>query len=459
MPKNIFLSAAVAALLIHPFNASAANDSDLQAIREQIQQLKQSYEQRITQLEQRLQQAETAAAQAAAPQPAIPQPAASTAARSGEGSFNPALSLILSGTYGQLQRDPAIPATGFAMSANDSGHRQGFGLQESELGIAANIDPQFRGVATFALAPDDGVSVENAFVQTTAPGNGLNLKMGRFFSGFGYLNEQHAHAWDFVDQPLVYRALWDNQIGEDGLQLKWLAPTDMFVEVGGEIGRGRGFPGTDRTKNGTGAGALFAHIGDDIGIEQSWRAGVSLHRTRRVDAQSDAVPDLPGTPGGVSNRFSGDSNTAGLDFVWKYAPNGNTRDRSLKIQGEYFRRRESGLLTYDTAGANLADSYAVTQSGWYLQGIYQFIPRWRAGLRYDRLNAGTAEIGALNAANVIGDYGYTPTRNTLMLDYSPSEFSRLRLQMAQDKSRQGLTDSQLFLQYIMSMGAHGAHQY
>ena len=46
-----------------------------------------------------------------------------------------------------------------------------------------------------------------------------------------------------------------------------------------------------------------------------------------------------------------------------------------------------------------------------------------------------------------------------MLDYNPSEFSRIRLQFAQDKLRQGVTDNQFFLQYIMSLGAHGAHQF
>ena len=46
-----------------------------------------------------------------------------------------------------------------------------------------------------------------------------------------------------------------------------------------------------------------------------------------------------------------------------------------------------------------------------------------------------------------------------MLDFNPSEFSRVRLQLAQDKSRVGLTDNQVFLQYQMSLGAHGAHSY
>jgi len=375
---------------------------------------------------------------------------------SAETAFNPAFSLILSGTYASLRQDPALPATGFAMNPNP-GHEQGFTLGESEMGISANIDPQFRGVATLALDPAGGVSVENAFVQTTALGEGLNLKFGRFFSGLGYLNEVHAHAWDFVDQPLVYAALWENQLAEDGVQFKWLAPTETFIELGAKVGKGRGFPGTDRAKNGSGAGVVFAHIGGDIGIEQSWRAGASLHRTRAVDRESADVPDLSGNP--VTNLFSGDSNTAGLDFVWKYAPNGNIRERYLKVQGEYFRRKESGDLTYDTAGANSTDTFSVTQSGFYLQSVYQFMPRWRIGGRYDRLDPGVAQVGALNAGNVISDYAFTPTRTTLMLDYSPSEFSRLRVQLANDQSRQGLADTQFFVQYIMNLGAHGAHSY
>ena len=54
---------------------------------------------------------------------------------------------------------------------------------------------------------------------------------------------------------------------------------------------------------------------------------------------------------------------------------------------------------------------------------------------------------------------YSPHRNTLMLDWSPTEFSRLRLQLASDKSRLGVTDNQVFVQYIYSLGAHGAHKF
>ena len=465
----MFKTSVLCMALFAPLSTLAATDvppsgnEDLRAIREQIKQLKDSYEQRIQQLEQRLQQAETSsknaentAAQAVATAQQADHPAATS-----EGSFNPAISLILQGTYGQLQQDPAIPTTGFAMSPpNNTGYTKGFSLGESEISIAANIDPQFRGIGTFSLEPTGGINVENGFVQTSALGNGLNLKFGRFFSGLGYLNEQHSHTWDFVDQPLVYRVLWDNQLADDGVQLKWLAPTDIFVEIGGELGRGRGFPGTDKNQNGSGAEALFAHIGDDVGIENSWRAGVSLHETKRENALSNAVNSLGIPSSSLTNTFNGDTHTSGLDFIWKYSPNGNIRERYLKVQGEYFRRTESGQLTYGNTGPT--DSYAVTQSGWYLQSVYQFMPTWRTGLRYDRLDPGNASIGgtiAVTGNNLINNYAFNPSRVTWMTDYNPSEFTRLRLQLAHDNSRQGLPDNQLFLQYIMSMGAHGAHQY
>jgi hypothetical protein len=46
-----------------------------------------------------------------------------------------------------------------------------------------------------------------------------------------------------------------------------------------------------------------------------------------------------------------------------------------------------------------------------------------------------------------------------MIDFSPSEFSRLRAQYAWDDSRDAATDRQLLLQYIYALGAHGAHKF
>ena len=112
-------------------------------------------------------------------------------------------------------------------------------------------------------------------------------------------------------------------------------------------------------------------------------------------------------------------------------------------------RTEDGTLNTDT--------YNASQSGWYLQGIYKFMPEWRTGLRYDHLNGGNVDYGANTAG--LSNVNYDPQRWTWMVDYNPSEFSRIRLQLSRDESRQGLADNQVYLQYQMSLGAHGAHKY
>ena len=70
------------------------------------------------------------------------------------------------------------------------------------------------------------------------------------------------------------------------------------------------------------------------------------------------------------------------------------------------------------------------------QGVYQFMPRWRSGYRYDRLDDGSVDFGPNSANLPLTDY--KPTRHSLMLDYSPSEFSRLRLQYSKDKSMESV---------------------
>ena len=83
------------------------------------------------------------------------------------------------------------------------------------------------------------------------------------------------------------------------------------------------------------------------------------------------------------------------------------------------------------------------------------MPRWRVGLRHDKLESDG--VNAALAGSALDNQGHKPTRASLMLDYANSEFSRLRLQINRDESRLNEKDTQLYLQYIMSLGAHGAH--
>ena len=458
------MALAVASMAVLPAHAQ---DAELSKIREELRQLRDAYEQRIQALEKRLQETEAQAGKAEA---AANQAAVQASSRpAGEGAFNPAISVILNGTLGNLQRDPdRYRISGFVPTPGEVGPpKRGLSLGESELVLSANVDHLFRGTLIAAIAPEGGIGIEEAYLQTLGLSKGFSVKAGRFFSSVGYLNETHAHAWDFTDAPLANKVFLGNQLGEDGLQIKWVAPTDLYFELGIELGRGLRFPsGPDggRSKNGFGSGNLFAHLGGDIGTSTAWRAGASYLRTSPRERSYGDV-DSSGT--GVSNSISGRSRLWVLDGVLKWSPNGNPTHNNLKLQGEYFRRTESGSLTYDTQAASFgtqSGSYRSKQSGWYAQGVYQFMPQWRVGYRHDRLNAGTTSIelvnsGALAAADFPIFGAYNPKRSTVMLDWSPSEFSRWRLQLARDYSRMGEADNQVFLQYIMSLGAHGAHKF
>ncbi|MCI0516998.1 MAG: hypothetical protein L0Y45_04105, partial [Woeseiaceae bacterium] len=70
----------------------------------------------------------------------------------------------------------------------------------------------------------------------------------------------------------------------------------------------------------------------------------------------------------------------------------------------------------------------------------------------------SSDNGALFTGTILEDPAWTPRRGSLMLDWSPSEFSRLRLQYTDDRVL-AESDKQYFLQYLMSLGAHGAHQF
>jgi hypothetical protein len=394
-----------------------------------------SQDQRLRDIEERLQRIEGSPDQSRTAPPARPT----------SNVFNPAISLILDGQFTNFSQNSSTYAVpGFALAGETGPGDEGLRLGESELVLSANVDDKFYGQFNAAVTPENEVEVEEAFFETLSLGNGFTARGGRFFSGVGYLNSIHGHAWDFVDQPLVYRAMLGNQYRDDGVQLRWVAPTDLLLEIGAELFRGDRFPAGGAEHAGKGARTVFAHLGGDVGLSHAWRAGISRLNT---DARNRTT--------GNADLFTGDSDLSLVDFVWKWAPDGNSRQRNLKFQAEYISRDEKG--TFDPASAGTPLDYRGKQKGWYAQTIYQFIPRWRAGLRYSEAKAN--DVDAALAGSVLDNLHHKPKATSAMLDFSNSEFSRLRLQYTRDDSRPNATDNQWSLQYIMSLGPHGAHAF
>lgn len=449
--------ALAAAVLSGPANAD--DTAELEKIRAEIQQMKQTYEARIQTLEAKLAEVQ----QQQTPQPEKEQSQAvttDTGARSASSNaFNPGVALILQGAYTRRKDIPDRTITGF-LQAEDPGNKRGFSADATELALSSNIDPYLRGFANIAME-DGEAEVEEAFFETLGLGHGITLKGGRFRSGIGYQNELHPHAWDFADNSLMYQTLFGEGLITDGVQAKWVAPTDLLVEFGAEVGRGAEL--NNYNGNGAGTTSLFGHVGGDIGVSHSWRAGLSWVNAK-LDKREFEAQDISNAD--VAGDLSGRSRLWIADFIYKWAPNGNSYYTNFKLQGEYFHRNEHGRLGCDSDGPSLCSggvldgAYRSAQSGGYLQGVYQFRPEWRVGLRYDRLNRGSVDLNGNDiSSNIASLADYDPRRYTAMLDFSPSEFSRFRLQVARDESMQDVTDNQLTLQYIMSLGTHGAHRF
>ncbi len=367
---------------------------------------------------------------------------ASTGSSGGGGSanaFNPAISIILNGSYSAHSLDPnAYARSGFPIVGEGGPSAKGFSLGESEVSMSANIDEKFYGQLTTSIGSDDQgdhLGVEEAFVDTTALPDGFSLRMGRFFSNIGYLNSHHAHTDKFFDRPLPYQAFLGNQYGDDGVQLRWVAPTSLFLELGGEIFRGKNYPAGGAGHAGAGVKTLFGHIGGDIGPDTEWLAGLSVLQSRSE---------------GAEDGFVGDGKLYIADGTWKWAPQGNFKDGGITVRGEYFADHRNGNYV-DPVDAESISPWTGMRRGAYVEGVYRINRQWEAGVRFDKLWAG----------DLTGPYanGYDPSRQTIAATWLNSEFSLFRLQYSHDRPNPDDTDNTLTLQYQVSLGAHGAHKF
>ncbi len=451
----------------------------------QIDALKQDYEKRIAALEAQL-------AGMKAKAPAAEQktaPASRPSMRTGDNSFNPAIGIVLNGMFSEYSEDGSgLP--GFQLGHESERPDEGLALGHSEIAMSGNIDDKFRGALTLGLGVHAGepteVELEEAYIQTL-PGSGMpdgfRLKAGRALWTFGYLNELHAHGDDFSDRPLPYRAFLDGAYNDDGAEVSIVLPGDLYKEVGGGIFRGGDTP-FGGSETGRDARSVYARLGGDLTANSALRVGAymldgeSRDRTGG-DAHAHEEEEHAHEEGEEGEEeeehahaeyfsngsFTGDTRLFGVDFRYTYAPTGNARDRELILQGEYFRRSEKGLYTLEEQHCEEEDEQGNPHeheichteseterlngdaSGWYAQAVYKFMPRWRAGLRYARLSPpDDAEL----------DHNLSTV--SAMLDWTNSEFGRVRFQYNR-KSFGDERDDQFILQYVMSLGAHGAHSF
>ena len=417
--------------------AFAASNPEIESLREEFNNIKNSYEQRISDLESKLDKSSS-------------RLNTNSTRNIYSNKFNPSIGVILNGTYANFSKETS-EFSGFSIGEEGERGSEGLSIGESELNFSSNIDDKFFGSLTAAIVREDGsdqIELEEAFVKTT-PGfglpTGLGIKAGRSFWKLGYLNEHHTHGDDFADRPLPYRAFLNSGFNDDGFEVSYVLPTDLYAEIGGGSFRGDDFP--FGSGDGTGSYSAYARIGGDIADNQNWRFGLSM---LSGEAKGGRVTNEGAT------TFIGDSDLYGADLRYVFAPSGNARNQELIFQAEYFYRDESG--TYEDTNASTGQvSFDDNSSGWYAQTVYKFKPQWRVGARYSELLAPNTPTGLIGSSLDSNDHD--PKSYTAMIDWTNSEFSRIRFQYNSEELSKNNQDNQIMLQYIMSFGAHGAHKY
>lgn len=335
---------------------------------------------------------------------------------------------------------------------------KGFNLNYAELVLSSSVDPFFNMDGVFHFSPN-GVEVEELYF-TSHLDYGLRFKGGKFNSNFGYLNEQHHHAWDFADMALVYESfLGMHGINEKGAQLQWIVPAPHYLMFGVEALQGENEQMFGNATigdveapiaQGAEAPSLFvgyAKASFDISDTTFFMGGSFARGASRIDHTTDEEP----------HAFSGMSSLYGADLVVLHSFDSYS---SLKWQSEWLMRDMDGTqYSNNTLGNFIVTDMQKKQAGLYSQLIYAYDKNWKGGVRFD-----TIYKNEVLANGIDKDMPTNLNKYSAMIEYHTSEFARFRLQYNrnsalynEDGNKQNIDT--IILQANISIGAHGAHSF
>ena len=431
-PTGVCRVLMLAAGLLSQATTLSAQTTDVQALRQEIEQLRKDFEAVQQQYGQRLSALEARLGAAAVPAPATPaaqQPTVEVpAGAAGAGGPTGALPIYGAATAGSKIFNQDIAVIGDFLGAagrNIVNPGPPLEMHESEASFQAIVDPYARADFFFAFSPE-GVEVEEGyFTFPTIPG-GLLVKVGKRRAAFGKVNTLHNHVLPWTDRPLVI----DNLVGgEEGISdagisvARLLRNPWIFLEATGEVYRGESEGLFAPSKRGD-----LSYVGHLRGYQD-----ITENTNIDLGASYARGHNATGIVGDVDfGRFVTD--LWGVDATLRWRP------LQRSIYNSFTGRSELIWSGRDEPGG-LQRAF-----GYYVSGDYQFARRWFAGARYDR------------SARAV-DESVRDSGQSLLLTYWPSEFSQIRGQYRRIKYGEGATANELLFQFLVSIGAHGAHPF
>lgn len=325
-----------------------------------------------------------------------------------------------------------------------------FSVREFEISAFSNIDHIWQGNLTLSMHNDIGsneeahVDIHEAFIFSNQAIEGMNLKFGRFFLGFGRLNRFHRHDWAIAYAPMYHQEFFGEEaVKDDGAEVSKLLLDDFYLNLTVGITTGKTFKDQhdhdheEEAEEEERVNALtpthYARLSSFT--EFSTQAGLEygLNYIGRIDPEK--------------NSFQ----YAGFDLIFKNRINRYFQDL---FQMEIWQRnqKEAGEASY----AQDLGAYAFYQRG--------FDQNHALGLRIDWYKPHNheeeeAESGHDHGTEIDDEY----TEIGLVYSYTNSEFMRTNITLAQSQGliidEEEVTNTKLFLQTVFTIGAHPAHLY
>ena len=322
-----------------------------------------------------------------------------------------------------------------------------FGVREVELSIQSAIDPYFRGDIFLGISALEGISIEQAFLTTTSLPYGLQAQVGRFLMPVGKENTTHRHDLHTVEYPHVLQRFFsdDGLKGTGATLSKIVSPFGFYQEVivsvvdrFGERDAGlTASVAANKALDGLGASARlrnYVDFGESANAELSATA-ITGRREQPLSAASLGI-----------NALNLRQTTVGLDLTIRWKPLQQGLYQSFILQGEVLRQfNEIPSAAAVPPGLTYAGPVGDFTGG-YLFARWQLSQRLYAGGRYDHVEDPQSGGAALRAASIV-------------LEWFPSEFSKLIAQFEHAALPGVSAVNRLLLQATFAMGPHKPHPF
>jgi hypothetical protein len=337
-------------------------------------------------------------------------------------------------------------------------HVNGFTIPNAEISLDGNVDPYFKGFSNIVLkidsAGDTGIELEEAYGLTTSLPANLQIKFGQFFTEFGRQNNQHPHAWSFVDAPQVLvRMFGPDGLRSQGIRLSYLLPTSFYTEALVTVANATG--GTTSSFRSPDSPEIHGGVVDDRQVQHASDLLIAPRINTSFDLTETQTVVLGASAAFGPNNSGPSAKTQiyGADLYWKWkSTTAEAGFPFLSFQTEaLWRHYDAAQRVSEANPAVILPNEVLNDNGAYAQVLWGIKPRIVAGLR--------GEFAHGNQSAFVSELRQDQSRWSPNFTWYPTEFSKIRVQYNYDNRKAIGTDHSLWFQVEFLIGAHAAHKF